>query len=227
MFLRSFAAGPWQTNCYVAASAPGGECLIVDPGMGAAAGVRDVVAEHGLKPVAVLVTHGHVDHMWSVFPVASGYGIPAVIHGRDRALLADPSTAVTRETAAALPSMLGPGEVFAEPDDVLEVGHGLRLELAGLTIDVHHAPGHTAGSVMFECDGQRVFTGDVLFAGAIGRTDLPSGSADDMDASLRDRVLTLDDALEVLPGHGPATTIARERASNPYLLRVAAGLSAV
>ena len=226
MFLRSFPAGPWQTNCYVAAAAPGTECVIVDPGMGAAQGVRDTVAEHGLRPVAVLVTHGHIDHMWSVFPLATGYGIPAVIHGSDRALLSNPGAGVSRETAAALPDMLGPGEIFAEPDDVLEAQHGLRLDLAGLAITVRHAPGHTAGSVMFECDGHSVFTGDVLFAGAIGRTDLPTGSPTDMDRSLRDQVLTLDDALVVLPGHGPHTTMATERATNPYLIRVAQGLSA-
>lgn len=131
------------------------------------------------------------------------------------------------ETAAALPAMLAPGERFAEPDEVREVHDGMRVELAGLTAVIRHAPGHTAGSVLFDFDGQTVFTGDVLFAGAIGRTDLPTGSAADMDTSLREVVLPLPDDAEILPGHGPATRMGIERATNPYLVRVASGLSAL
>jgi hydroxyacylglutathione hydrolase len=225
MLVQSFPAGPWQTNCYVAATGSGAECIIVDPGMGAAEGVRDLVREHRLRPVAILVTHGHIDHMWSVLPVAEGYDIPAVIHGDDRLLLSDPGAGISRETAAALPSMLGPGERFAEPSDVVEVVDGLRVVLGGLQIDIHHAPGHTPGSVMFEITSEVIFTGDVLFAGAIGRTDLPGGSAEDMARSLRDRVLPLSDELRLLPGHGPASTMKQERTSNPYLTRIASGLS--
>lgn len=228
MLIRSFAAGPWQTNCYVVAPGPGAECVIVDPGMGASSGIAAVVADQKLKPVAVLVTHGHADHMWSVFPVASGYGIPALVHPTDRPLLADPGLAMSRETAAALPAMLGPGERFAEPDDVREVVDGMRVELAGITAVVRHAPGHTAGSVLFDMDGdtRTVLTGDVLFAGAIGRTDLPTGSPADMDDSLRRVILPLPDDALILPGHGQATRMDTERATNPYLLRVAQGLSA-
>lgn len=223
MLVRSFPAGPWQTNCYVVATGPGAPCVIIDPGMAAVAGVRDVVDDLHLHPVAVLVTHGHMDHMWSVLPVATGYGIPAVIHRSDRHLLTDPGAAVSPETAAALPAMLGPGERFAEPDEVILAEPDLRLDLAGLAVTIRHAPGHTAGSVMFDVDGDAVFTGDVLFAGAIGRTDLPGGSPTDMERTLREQVLTLADHYRVLPGHGPETTIATERRSNPYLLGVAAG----
>ena len=225
MLVQSFPAGPWQTNCYVAATGVGAECIIVDPGMGAAEGVRDLVREYRLHPVAILVTHGHIDHMWSVLPVAEGYDIPAVIHGDDRLLLSDPGAGISRETAAALPSMLGPGERFAEPHEVVEVVDGLHVEMGGLQVDIHHAPGHTPGSVMFEITGEVIFTGDVLFAGAIGRTDLPGGSAEDMARSLRDRVLPLSDELQLLPGHGPASTMRQERASNPYLTRIASGVS--
>lgn len=228
MRIDSFAAGPWQTNCYVLSSGPRSECVIVDPGLGAAPGVRDIVDEHHLRPVAVLVTHGHADHMWSVFPVASGYGIPALIHGADRFLLADPAQAMSPETAAALPSMLGPGETFAEPEDVREVASGMMLDIAGMMFTIHHAPGHTAGSVMFGTAGDEptVLSGDVLFAGAIGRTDLPTGSPTQMDESLRTVVLPLPDETLVLPGHGASTRMAIERATNPYLLRIAQGLTA-
>ena len=105
----------------------------------------------------------------------------------------------------------------------------MTLELAGLSFTVLHAPGHTQGSILFEFDGDRkqIFTGDVLFAGAIGRTDLPGSSPVDMDTSLRDVVLQLPDSALVYPGHGPASDMATEKASNQYLLRVASGLSAL
>ena len=95
MFIKSFAAGPWQTNCYIIAPDSGSECIIIDPGMKAAAGIRDVIRDHNLKPVAAMLTHGHIDHMWSIFPVANGYGIPALVHGSDRHLIADPSLAMS------------------------------------------------------------------------------------------------------------------------------------
>ena len=232
MQIYSFTAGPWQTNCYIVAPSDGSECLIIDPGMKAATQVREVVAEHKLKPIAVLVTHGHIDHMWSVFPVASGYGIPALIHGSDRHLLADPGIAISAETRAALPTMMGTEDVFAEPEDVQEVTDNMGISLAGFDITIRHAPGHTAGSVLFDFAGsdaqaqRNIFTGDVLFAGAIGRTDLPSGSAEEMNTSLRNVVLELEDNSRILPGHGPSSFMNIERETNPYLLRIAQGLSA-
>jgi hydroxyacylglutathione hydrolase len=232
MQIYSFTAGPWQTNCYIVAPSDGSECLIIDPGMKAATQVREVVAEHNLKPVAVLVTHGHIDHMWSVFPVASGYGIPALVHGSDRHLLADPGFALSAETRAALPTMMDTDDVFAEPDDVQEISDNMGLSIAGFDITIRHAPGHTAGSVLFDfagnnsVDQRNVFTGDVLFAGAIGRTDLPSGSSDEMNDSLRNVVLGLQDNSRILPGHGPSSFMNIERETNPYLLRIAQGLSA-
>ena len=234
MLIKSFPAGPWQTNCYVVSTGVGNECLIIDPGMGAATGVREIIAENHLKPIAVLVTHGHIDHMWSVFPVATGYDIPAVVHSKDRFLLSDPGLAVTKETREALPAMLGEGEFFAEPEEVLEVHDRLSLSLAGIDITVLHAPGHTQGSVLYNMHlapedsfEQTVFTGDVLFAGAIGRTDLPGGSASDMATSLRDVVLQLPDNSLVFPGHGPSSNMSVERETNEYLIRVAQGMSPV
>lgn len=232
MQIYSFTAGPWQTNCYIVAPADGSECLIIDPGMKAAAQVREVVAEHHLKPVAVMVTHGHIDHMWSVFPVASGYGIPALVHSNDRHLLADPGFALSAETRAALPTMMDSNDIFAEPDDVREVTDNMNIEIAGFDITIRHAPGHTAGSVLFDFAAERgneqrnIFTGDVLFAGAIGRTDLPSGSPEEMNQSLRNVVLNLEDNSRILPGHGPSSFMNIERETNPYLQRIAQGLSA-
>jgi len=229
MLIKSFPAGPWQTNCYVIAPGPNSECLIIDPGMKAAAGIRELLKEHNLKPIAAMLTHGHIDHMWSIFPIANGYAIPAFVHGSDRYLINDPTQAMSIETQNSLISMMDSDDVFAEPDDLREIADNMTLELAGFNIKIRHAPGHTQGSVLFDFqhDRPQVFTGDVLFAGAIGRTDLPGGSPAQMDESLRDVVLKLDDAAMVYPGHGPASDMETERKTNQYLLRVASGQSAV
>jgi len=221
VLIAGFPAGPWGTNCYVAATGPGAECVVIDPGKDAASGVAEVVREHSLKPVAVLVTHGHIDHMWCVAPVAGTYDATAWIHPADRHLLADPMQGMSRETTAML---LGGQYEFAEPDDVRELADAQELELAGLRFVVDHAPGHTAGSVAFRSPyadhadvSQVMFSGDLLFAGSIGRTDLPGGDHPTMMRSLATKVLTLPDDIVVLPGHGEQTSIGRERQSNPFL----------
>ena len=221
MLIAGFPAGPWGTNCYVLATGPGSECVVVDPGKDAADGVAEVVREHGLKPVAVLVSHGHIDHMWCVAPVAGAYDATAWIHPRDRHLLSDPMSGLSRETAGML---LGGRYEFAEPDDVAELGDLQALELAGLDFVVDHTPGHTEGSVTFRTPygeqgiSELMLSGDLLFAGSIGRTDLPGGDHPTMLRSLRDKVLPLADDVVVLPGHGEQTSIGRERATNPFLL---------
>ena len=219
MLIAGFPAGPWGTNCYVAATAAGNECIVIDPGKDAAEGVAAIVSEHHLKPIAVLVTHGHVDHMWSVAPVAGTYDSVAYIHPADRRLLSDPMAGISPETAAML---LGDNHTWAEPDDVRELTDGAVLDLAGLRITIDHTPGHTPGSVTFRAPyddqiSQVMFSGDLLFAGSIGRTDLPGGDHSLMQESLRSRVLTLADDIVVLPGHGGQTSIGAERRSNPHL----------
>jgi glyoxylase-like metal-dependent hydrolase (beta-lactamase superfamily II) len=224
VFIAGFPAGPWGTNCYVVASGRGSECVVVDPGKDSADGIAQLVAEHRLKPVAVLLTHGHIDHMWSVAPVAGTYDATAWIHPRDRHLLTDPMAGMSRETSQML---LGAGYEWAEPDDVRELGDLQDLELAGLRFVVDHTPGHTEGSVTFRTPyddpqgppvSEVMFSGDLLFAGSIGRTDLPGGDHPTMLRSLRTKVLPLADDVVVLPGHGEQTSIGRERATNPYLL---------
>jgi glyoxylase-like metal-dependent hydrolase (beta-lactamase superfamily II) len=223
MLIAGFPAGPWGTNCYVVATGAGAECVVVDPGKDAAPGVAEVVREHRLKPVSVLLTHGHIDHMWSVTPVAGTYDAVAWIHPEDRHLLTDPLAGVSRESAGML---LGETYEFTEPDDVRQLTDGLELELAGLRLTVDHTPGHTRGSVTFQTPWSGpdeevsgiLFAGDLLFAGSIGRTDLPGGDHRTMLRTLETKVLPLDDRLVVLPGHGPQTTIGAERATNPYLV---------
>jgi hydroxyacylglutathione hydrolase len=221
VLIAGFPAGPWGTNCYVAATGPGSECVVIDPGKDAADGVAEVVREHRLKPVAVLVTHGQV---------AGTYDATAWIHPNDRHLLADPMAGMSGETSQML---LGGNYEFAEPDDVRELKDLQELELAGLRFVVDHTPGHTEGSVTFRTPylgGTRraeppvgdisevMFSGDLLFAGSIGRTDLPGGDHPTMLRSLASKVLPLADDIVVLPGHGEQTSIGRERATNPYLI---------
>lgn len=221
MLIAGFPAGPWGTNCYLAATGPGAECIVIDPGKDAADGVAEVVREHRLKPIAVLLTHGHIDHMWSVAPVAGTYDATAWIHPEDRHLLTDPMAGMSRESTQML---LGGDYQWAEPDDVQELGDAQVLELAGMEFTIDHTPGHTRGSVSFRTPygeqdiSQLLFSGDTLFAGSIGRTDLPGGDHPTMLRTLAEKVLPLDDDIVVLPGHGEQTSIGRERATNPFLL---------
>jgi glyoxylase-like metal-dependent hydrolase (beta-lactamase superfamily II) len=222
VFIAGFPAGAWGTNCYLVAPAAGEECVIVDPGHEAAAGVEEAVREHGLKPVAVVLTHGHIDHVASVVPVCGARGIPAWIHPEDRYMLSDPEKALGRSFGAQLMGELTVGE----PDDVRVLTDGSVLELAGLSLTVDHAPGHTRGSVTFRTPDAPelppvLFSGDLLFAGSVGRTDLPGGDHDALLESLARVCLPLQDETVVLSGHGPQTTIGRERVANPYLLQVA------
>lgn len=226
MFIAGFPAGPWGTNCYVVSTGAGNECVVIDPGKDAAVGVDQVVREHKLKPIAVLVTHGHVDHMWCVAPVAGTYDATAWIHPSDRHLLSDPMAGMSRESTQM---MLGGDYQWAEPDDVKELADADELELAGLRFLVDHTPGHTEGSVTFRTPYARddvsevMFSGDLLFEGSIGRTDLPGGDHPTILRSLKEKVLTLPDDIVVLPGHGNQTSIGRERATNPFLLDLQRG----
>jgi hydroxyacylglutathione hydrolase len=256
VLIAGFPAGSFAANCYVVAPGPGEECVIIDPGQDAETGVTDLLAEHRLRPVAVLATHGHVDHIWSVAPLCGAQGIPAYIHPADRDLLSDPAKGF-----GLAGRQLFRGLTFTEPDDVIALADGMTLRLAGVELVVDHAPGHTPGSVTFRTGNQEgpsepspqvgraqanatesrgpqasggsggssprgstvLFSGDLLFAGSIGRTDLPGGDYPLILDSLSRVCLTLADDTLVLPGHGPQTSIGAERATNPFL----AGLSPV
>ncbi|HWG23172.1 MBL fold metallo-hydrolase [Actinospica sp.] len=222
MLIAGFPAGSFGTNCYVIAPAAGERCVVVDPGQEAVDGVAEILRTHRLRPAAVVLTHGHLDHMWSVAPVCGAHDVPAYIHPADRFMLADPLKGVSAQFAA----FVG-GTTFTEPDEVRELADGGALGLAGVLgfdLVVDHAPGHTKGSVTFTLprldaagDPDVLFSGDLLFAGSIGRSDLPGGDPVELDESLARVVLPRPDDTIVLPGHGGETTIGRERASNPFL----------
>lgn len=224
MLIEGFPAQVAGTNCFVVAPGPGEQCVIIDPGVGVTGQLAEVIDEHRLHPVAVLLTHGHLDHTFSVLPVCQARGVPAYIHSQDRFALADPWSTLGLRRGEPIFGVAG--LTFAEPDDVRELADDARLELAGLDLVVRHTPGHTQGSVVFSLDlagepaaeaGDVLFSGDVLFAGSIGRTDLPGGSMDQMWQSLRTVILPMPDEVIVCPGHGPQTTIGRERLTNPFL----------
>jgi glyoxylase-like metal-dependent hydrolase (beta-lactamase superfamily II) len=204
--------------------------VIIDPGQDAQRGIEELLARYRLKPIAVILTHGHLDHVWSVGPVCGAKGIPAYIHPDDRALLADPARGFSLQ---AQQQLFGGAVTFSEPDDVRELSDEAIITLAGLDFQVSHVPGHTEGSVTFRSRGalpledggaagdgeaglDALFAGDLLFAGSIGRTDLPGGDHRKMMTSLA-KTLTLPDETVVLPGHGPHTTIGAERVANPFL----------
>lgn len=220
MLIENVVAPYFETNCWILAERSNSECIVVDPGISQPnllAPIKKTIHENNLKPIAVLLTHGHLDHTFSVVPLADGYGIPTLINQKDRGALSNPYQVITKGgPTEELIKLFGISK-FVEPELVQPLKGNEELNIAGFKIQVTNAPGHTAGSTLFKLGDTHLISGDVLFAGAIGRTDMPTGSMSDMKETLRRKILPLHDELIVLPGHGPQTTIARERNRNPYL----------
>lgn len=213
------SCGPWEANCYLVGAENSSDCVIIDAGVGAAQVVERLLAESKRTPVAVLATHGHLDHVAEAHVVAEKYEIPVWIHPDDRHLLSDPVAGLSQDAGPLVAAIVG-SQTLPEPKDVREWEDAESYSFAGLRWTILHAPGHTQGSVLLLAADEtqsRLFTGDVLFSGSIGRTDLPGGSMLKMAVSLRDIVLTLPADLAVFPGHGPATSIGRECTTSPYL----------
>jgi glyoxylase-like metal-dependent hydrolase (beta-lactamase superfamily II) len=198
------------TNCYVV-SGDGATGIIVDapPDLPA---IKRIVEEAGVVPVALLATHGHIDHIGGAGGVVREYALTGYLHPDDDWLAMDP--------VSQLRTMFGmdlAGD-FAPPDRYRDLAHGQVLELAGLSAAVLHTPGHTPGHCCFHLPGEGVlFSGDLLFAGSIGRTDLPGGDYDTLMDSMGRHIAPLPPETDVLCGHGPATTIATELSTNPFM----------
>jgi len=221
VLLTGFPAGMLACNCYVLAPHAGSDAIVVDPGQRAMGTLRRILDENRLTPAAVLLTHGHIDHIWSAQKVADTYGCPAFIHPADRFMLADPIKGFGPRIG-----QLALGALFREPRQIVELDRdGDTLDFGGIVVAVDHTPGHTRGSVVFRVTdaggesgfGELAFTGDTLFKQSVGRTDLPGGSGRDLLDSIVTKLLILDDDTRVLPGHGESTTIGLERRTNPFL----------
>jgi hydroxyacylglutathione hydrolase len=216
-----------ETNAWlVAPSGPGGECLLVDAPPEPDPIIERLTAD-GLRLVALVSTHGHVDHVGGIGPVvrAQDHELEVRIHDHDRHMLLDPVG-----TGGALGQVLAYQGIDARPPELVHgLDDGERVSGAGVTLTAIHTPGHTKGSTCFllEADGEAplLFSGDHLFKGSIGRTDMPGGSHEELLASMEAKILPLPDELEVLPGHGPRSTIGQERRTNPFLQPLLAAAS--
>lgn len=201
-----------QTNCYVVAESHGAQAVVVDAPPGDEEIAR-LLSEHDLTPTALLLTHGHVDHMGGAGPLQEQTGAAVYVHSSDDYLTLDPKTQLR-----ALFGTVPPGK-WAPPAKRLHLVDRDVLSLAGVNFEVRHTPGHTPGHCCFYLDSAGVlFSGDQLFARSVGRTDLPGGDWQQLLKSMATKVMTLADEVRVLPGHGPETTIGTERRENPFLV---------
>ena len=220
MLVRQVVADFFETNCWIIAKGANQECLVVDPGISRPSlvnRIKEEIQRFKLKPVAIVVTHGHLDHTYSVLPLSKEIPMRTYISKKDKYLLKDPYAALQKDSGIQYLIDQIAKENIGEPSDVYALSDVENFEIAGMKIESKLAPGHTAGSMVFEVESEFLISGDVLFAGAIGRTDLPTGSMPMMKKTLKNIILKMTDELNVLPGHGVQTTIAEEKRSNPYL----------
>jgi len=208
LILRRFTVGALGTNCYVVGCPETGEAMIIDPGFDGRAEAERVLKEvdgRGLEVGLILNTHGHTDHTAGNGIVKEATGAPILIHGEDAPML-----------TPARGSLKSWGLRGSSPPADRALHDGDTVQVGSLTFTALHTPGHTPGSVCL-LGGGVVFTGDTLFAGSVGRTDLPASSDRDMARSLREKLMPLPDRVRVYPGHGSASTMERERRTNPFL----------
>jgi glyoxylase-like metal-dependent hydrolase (beta-lactamase superfamily II) len=200
-----------QTNCYLLALDKGGPAIAIDAPPDAGA-IADLATRHGLSIAALVLTHGHVDHMGGAGVLQRATGAVVYVHPDDDFLTLDPF-----QQLLMLFGQVPAGD-YSPPAEMTGLRHGQLLRVAGLELEVRHTPGHTPGHCCFYLASEGILlSGDQLFRGSVGRTDLPGGNWEQLLTSMSSQVLTLPDEVRVLPGHGPETSIGRERRSNPYL----------
>jgi glyoxylase-like metal-dependent hydrolase (beta-lactamase superfamily II) len=211
LFLDVFPTGPIQANCVLLGDPAAGVLAVIDPGEEAPR-IVERIERSGLEPVLVLHTHGHLDHAGGTAELLKllGPGVPVGLHRDELELYRN----------LAMQGRMFGLEAATPPEPTLWLQHGDRLELGSLVLEVRHTPGHSPGGVCFVVHGAgepTVIVGDVLFAGSIGRTDLFGGSFPILERSIREQLYALPDETRVVCGHGPDTTIGREKRSNPFV----------
>lgn len=207
MQITGFAAGPYKTNCYLLENQ--GRAVVIDPGMHAHDKVVEFIDQQSLTLDKIVLTHGHIDHTRDAGQLARRFTVPVHLHAADHFML---ETGGVSEQAAVLFDAANMTPIA----DLRELTPGETIDLAGEEFTIAHAPGHSPGSVLLQA-GDVCFTGDVLFQGSIGRTDLPQSDPAAMTESLRGPVLQLADSVRILPGHGGLSTMRAERTENPFL----------
>lgn len=228
MFIVPIVVGDWQTNCYVLSpgepDADGPQpAVIIDPGVDAEPAVRQVLDQHCLIPEAFLCTHGHFDHVCDAAKLANDFGVPVWLHPDDQPMITEPVRGLGPGSEPIIEQIAG-SLTLPAPTDMRDMVDGEVLTVAGIDFELIHAPGHTPGSTVLRIDAQGqplAFTGDVLFAGTMGRVDLPGGSMAQMKETLNRLTVMIDPKTGILPGHGQSTTMARELQTNPYLSKEA------
>lgn len=211
MQLSGFAAGPYNTNTYVMRSET--HAVVVDPGIHTEQPINKFLADHSLELEAIILTHGHLDHSRDAGDLARRHNAPVYIH-EDDAFMLDKGAGIAPETRG-----LFGADNMLPVDDLRFFEDGATLNFAGEDFRIAHAPGHSPGSTLII--GQSfAFVGDVIFRGSIGRTDFANSDPEAMTRTLSGPVWQLDDALTLLPGHGPTTTMRVERTSNPFLVQL-------
>ena len=199
--------GPLQCNGSIIGDESTREAMVIDPG-DEIADVQALIQKHNLQVKQIVITHAHIDHVGGAMKLRASTGAPILINENDYALLK------LLDVQAAWLGMQDPGKV----DVADSLGELDKVQAGSLTANVLHTPGHTEGSIcLYFPSQQKLIAGDTLFAGSIGRTDLPGGSFDKIIRSIRGKLLTLPDETAVIPGHGPLTTIGEEREHNPFL----------
>ncbi len=215
--IRQLIVGALQVNCYLLADKDG-TAVVVDPG-GDGKRIVSTIGDLGLSVKAVINTHGHFDHIGANDIVAAEFGVPVMIHADDEEMLNQPKSSNP---------MFGDVQTYAGESPVEHMSDGDTLTFGGVSIDVRHTPGHTKGGVCLlvsidGADAKDMITGDTLFAGSVGRTDLPGGDTNTLMASIKEQILSLGDDLAIHPGHGDSSSLAHEKMNNPYVMRLTLG----
>lgn len=204
MIFDKLILGPLGASCFVIGDEKTGHGLVIDPGDELNT-ITTTLTKHNLTLKYILITHGHVDHITQVSPLKDATGATTIMHKADHFLL---SHASVQAMMFGLPD---PGKPVVDKF----VDEGDVIEMDGVRLDVLHTPGHSPGSITFKLPDDLI-VGDLIFAGSIGRTDLPGGDYDTLIQSVKSKIFTLDEGMKIHPGHGPATTVGHEKATNPF-----------